>query len=159
MVRFLFEEGMLAQSDRRNYEVTLIPENYETDVAMLLLPLLVSSPSDVEETSAYHQFLWLLALLKVVDEAMATTEENTAWEPEEPFARIYSGLKSRPAMSSQGQTEEMMLLTEMRVTIELLGRKGKISKTSLLTLLHTYALTRPRLKPLSDFLAQELTKE
>jgi hypothetical protein len=159
MVRFLFEDGFLPQGDRRNYEITLIPENYETDVAMLLLPLLVSSPSDVEETSACHQFLWLLALLKVVDEAMATTEENTNWEPEEPFARIYSGLKSRPAMSSQGQTEEMMLLTEMRVTIELLGRKGKISKTSLLTLLHTYALTRPRLKPLSDFLAQELTKE
>ena len=158
MVRFLFEEGMLPQSDRRCYEITLIPENYETDVAMLLLPLLVSSPSDVEEMSAYHQFLWLLALLKVVDEAMATTEENTEWEPEEPFERIYSGLKSRPAMARQGQAEETMLMTEMRVTIELLGRKGKISNASLLTLLHTYMLTRPRLKPLSDFLAQELAE-
>ena len=159
MVRFLFDEGMLPQGDRRNYEITLIPENYETDVAMLLLPLIVSPPSDVEEMSAYHQFLWLLALLKVVDEAMATVEENTTWEPEEPFERIYSNLQSRPAMSRQGQTEETMLVTEMRVTIELLGRKGKISKGSLLTLLHTYTLTRPRLKPLSDFLAQELAIE
>lgn len=159
MVRFLFEEGMLPQGDRRNYEITLIPENYETDVAMLLLPLLGSLPSGVEETSTYHQFLWLLALLKVVDEAMATTDENTAWEPEEPFERIYSSLQSRPTMSRQGQTEETMLMTEMRVTIELLGRKGKISKASLLTLLHTYTLTQPRLKPLSNFLAQELALE
>ena len=90
---------------------------------------------------------------------MSTIEENTAWEPEEPFERIYSGLKSRPAMSRQGQTEEMMLMTEMRIIIELLGRKGKISKASLLTLLHTYMLTQPRLKPLSDFLAQELAIE
>lgn len=159
MVRFLFDEGMLPQGDRRNYEITLIPENYETDVAMLLLPLLASRPSDVEETNAYHQFLWLLALLQVVDEAMTTTEENTTWEPEEPFERIYSGLQSRPAMSHQGQTEEMMLMTEMRVTIELLGRKGKISKGSVLTLLHTYTLSQPCLKPLSDFLAQELAIE
>jgi hypothetical protein len=157
MVRFLFEEGMLPQGDRRNYEVTLIPENHETDVAMLLLPLLEFPPPDIEKTSAFHQFLWLLALLKVVDEAMATTEENTEWEPEEPFERIYSNLKSRPAMSLQGQSEETMLMTEMRVTIELLERRGKITRASLLTLLHTCALSRPRLKPLSDFLAQELT--
>ena len=159
MVRFLFEEGMLPHGDRRNYEITLVPENYETDVAMLLLPLLESPPSDGEGMSAYHQFLWLLALLKVVDEAMTTTEENTTWEPEEPFERIYGALKSRPAMSHQGQTEEMMLMTESRVTIELLGRKGKISKASLLTLLYTYTLTQPHLKPLSDFLAQELALE
>lgn len=158
MVRFLFEDGMLPQGDRRNYEITLIPENYETDVAMLLLPLLLSPPSGVEETSANQQFLWLLALLKVVDEAMAAPEENTTWEPKEPFEWIYNDLKSRPAMSRQGQTEEMMLMTEMRVTIELLGRKGKISKANLLTLLHTYMLTRPRLKLLSDFLAQELAR-
>ncbi len=159
MVRFLFEEGMLPRGDRRNYEITLIPENYETDVAMLLLPLLVYAPSDIEETSAYQQFLWLLALLKVVDEAMATPEENTNWEPVEPFERIYGDLKCRPALSRSEQTAEMMLMTEMCVTIELLGRKGKISKASLLTLLHTYTLSRSRLKALSDFLAQELTIE
>ncbi len=158
MVRFIFEDGFLPQGDRRNYEVTLIPENYETDVAMLLLPLLVFPPTDIEKTSAYHQFLWLLALLKVVDEAMTTTEENTVWEPVEPFERIYNGLKSRPAMSRQGQSEETMLLTEIRVTLELLERKGKITRASLLALLSTYMLTRPRLTLLSDFLAQELTK-
>lgn len=159
MVRFLFEEGIVPQGDRRSYEITLIPENYETDVAMILLPLLVSQPPDIEEASAFHQFLWLLALLKVVDEAIVIPEENTNWEPEEPFARIYSDLKSRLPMSRQAHTEEMMLITEMRFTIELLVRKGKISKTSLLTLLHTYTISRPRLKPLSDFLAQELTED
>jgi hypothetical protein len=156
MVRFLFEEGMLPQSDRRSYEITLVPENYETDVAMLLLPLLELPPSNVEGTGAYQQFLWLLALLKVVDEAMMTTEENVTWEPEEPFEHIYGDLKSRPFMFREGQSGEMMLMTEIRVTIELLERKGKISKASLLTLLHTYMLTQPRFKPLSDFLAHEL---
>ena len=172
MVRFLFEEGMLPQGDRRNYEITLIPENYETDVAMLLLPLLVSPPSEVEGmaapggldqarpyTSSNQQFLWLLALLKVVDEAIGIPEENTTWEPEGTFERIYSALKSRPAMSRQEQTEEVMLLTEIRVIMELLGRRGKVSKASLLNLLHTFMLTQPGLKPLSDFLAQELTRE
>ena len=172
MVRFLFEEGMLPQGDRRNYEITLIPENYETDVAMLLLPLLVSPPPEVEEmaapgglnqsrpyTSSNRQFLWLLALLKVVDEAMGIPHENTTWEPERTFERIYSALKSRPAMSRQEQTEEVMLLTEIRVTIELLGRRGKVSKASLLNLLHSYMVTRMHLKPLSDFLAQELISE
>ena len=175
MVRFLFEEGMLPQSDRRKYEITLIPENYETDVAMLLLPLLVSPPPEVEGTIApgvqidplsgrdlsrpYTLFLWLLALLKVVDDAMGTIEENTAWEPEGTFTRIYSDLKDRPGMTRQGQTEEMMLKTDFRVTLALLGRKGKVSKFSVLTLLHTFMLTQPRLKPLSDFLAQELALE
>lgn len=156
MVRFLFEEGMLPQGDRRNYEITLVPENYETDVAMLLLPLLVSPPTDIDGSSAYQQFHWLLALLKVVDEAMMTTEENTTWEPMEPFERIYSELKARPFMFREGQSGEMMLITEIRVTIELLERKGKISKASVLTLLHTYMLTQRQFKPLSDFLAQEL---
>ena len=159
MVRFLFEEGMLPQADRRNYEVTLVPENYETDVAMFLLPLLSVPPSGDQETTIYCQFLWLLALLKVVDEAMRTAEDNTAWEPEESFECIYGEIKSRPSMIGQGQTDEMMVMTEIRVTIELLGRQGKVSKTSLLTLLRTYMLTRPRLKPLSDFLAQELAIE
>ncbi len=49
-----------------------------------------------------------------------------------------------------------MLITEIRVTIELLERKGKISKASLLTLLHTYMLTQRQFKPLSDLLAHEL---
>lgn len=168
MVRFLFDAGMVPQSDRRKYEITLIPENYETDAAMLLLPLLMSPPPDVEAATApgrndqahpYTLFLWLLALLKVVDNAMETIEENTAWEPEGTFARIYSQLKSRPGMTRQGQTEETMLKTEFRVTLELLGRKGKVSKFSALNLLHTFMLTQPRFKPLSDFLAQELALE
>lgn len=175
MVRFLFDGGMVPQGDRRRYEITLIPENYETDAAMLLLPLLVSPPPDVEETITsseraetqggrdqsrpYTLFLWLLTLLKVVDDAMETIEENTAWEPEGIFARIYGELKARPGMARQGQTEEMMLKTEFRVTLELLGRKGKVSKFSVLTLLHTFMLTQPRFKPLSDFLAQELAME
>ncbi|MGH2494369.1 MAG: hypothetical protein ACRDIV_06665 [Ktedonobacteraceae bacterium] len=168
MVRFLFDEGMVPQNDRRKYEITLIPENYETDAAMLLLPLLMSPPPDIAETAAlaghdqshlYPLFLWLLALVKVVDNAMETIEENTAWEPEGTFARIYSDLKARPGMTRQGQTEEMMLKTDFRVTLELLGRKGKVSKFSVLTLLRTFMLTWPRLKPLSDFLAQELTME
>ena len=50
-------------------------------------------------------------------------------------------------------------MTEIRVTIELLGRRGKVSKASLLNLLHSYMVTQMHLKPLSDFLGQELTRE
>ncbi len=154
MVRFLFDTGMAPQTDRRNYEVTLVPENYETDVAMLLLPLLDAPPEDIEDTGASRQFLWLLALLRVVEEAMETTDENIDWEPEEPFARIYSELLAR-----KGQTEEKAILTEIRATLQWLERKGKVSKASLLTLLRSAILTRPRLRPLIDFLGQKLAAE
>jgi len=154
MVRFLFDTGIAPQADRRNYEVTLVPENYETDVAMLLLPLLDSPPENIEDGDASRQFLWLLALLRVVEEAMETTDEDMDWGPEEPFARIYSELMAR-----QEQAEDKMTLTKIRVTLEWLERKGKVSRASLLTLLRSAMLTHPRFKPLNDFLGQELAME
>jgi len=156
MVRYLFEEGLVPQMDRRKYEVTLVPENYETDVAMILLPLLSfpPSPPDDGETTAYRQFLWLLALLKVVEEAMETEEEDTTWEPEESFERMHSALKSRSGAPTQERANALM--TEIRIAIELLDRKGKIEKPILLKLLRSYMLTQPHLEPLSTFLTQEL---
>jgi len=154
MVRFLFDTGIAPQADRRNYEVTLVPENYETDVAMLLLPLLDSPPENIEDGDVSRQFLWLLALLRVVEEAMETTDEDMDWGPEEPFARIYSELMAR-----QEQAEDKMTLTKIRVTLEWLERKGKVSKASLLTLLRSAMLAHPRFKPLNDFLEQELAME
>jgi hypothetical protein len=155
MVGFLYEEELVPQIDRRKYEVTLVPENYDTDVAMILLPLLSSPipPPDDGETTAYRQFLWLLVLLKAVEEAMETEESDTNWEPETPFARIQSELAARSSASSQQQAGEVM--TEIRVIIALLDRKGKVSKSTLLALLHSYTVTQPHLKPLADFLQEQ----
>jgi hypothetical protein len=151
MVRFLFDTGIAPQADRRNYEVTLVPENYETDVAMLLLPLLDAPPENIEDANASRQFLWLLALLRVVEEAMGTSDEDVNWGPEESFARIYSELIAR-----QEHAEDKMVLTEIRVTLEWLERKGKVGKANLLTLLRSAMLTQRHFKPLTDFLEQEL---
>ena len=154
MVRLLFEKGMAPRGDRRKYEVTLVPENYEADVAMLLLPLLASPPPHVADTTALRQYLWLLALLRVVEEGLDTSDADMNWEPEKPFARIHSELTAR-----HEQTEEATLLNEIRVTLESLQQQGKISRASLLTLLHSATLAQPHLKPLNDFLEQELAIE
>jgi hypothetical protein len=83
MVRFIYSEAMVIRPDIRSYQDTLVPENDETDVALMLLPLLAGRPPAVSSAPLAQQYLWLLALLKVVEEGRSTHENDATWNPQD----------------------------------------------------------------------------
>jgi hypothetical protein len=66
-VRYL-HKGLLLGSDQQYYQITLVPENYETKVALLLL-YLSSGPQEQMHT-VFRQRLWGLTLLKTLREGL-----------------------------------------------------------------------------------------
>ena len=95
MVRIMHRNRMV-HTDIRDYQVTLVPENYETEVALILLHLQSASQNHdadrPDETTAFHQFLWLLSVMRTVNEGLARVDEDMTWEPEAAFGRIYDKL-------------------------------------------------------------------
>ena len=157
MVRFIYSEAMVIRPDIRRYQDTLVPENDETDVALMLLPLLVTRPAEVSDAPLAQQYLWLLALLKVVEEDRSSGENDVTWTPQDAFLRANQGLALRYGRA--GEASIKAIVTEIHATIEVLDRGKKIEIEKLLVLLHTYMLTQPSLQSLSDFLKEELEAE
>jgi hypothetical protein len=93
MVRIM-HRNRLVHTDIRDYQVTLVPENYETEVALILLHLCSTSQDFHEDNpgfmTSFMQFLWLLILIRTVKEGITRgdEEEDTTWEPEAAFGRI-----------------------------------------------------------------------
>ena len=156
MVRFIYSEAIIIRPDIRSYQDTLVPENDETDVALMLLPLLVERPAEVSDAPLARQYLWLLALLKVVEEGCSTGENDAAWSPQYAYQRVNQGLALR---YSANDDEVKAIVTEIHATLALLDRGRKIELEKLLALLHSYMLTQPSLQALTKFLRQELDAE
>ena len=154
MVQFLYK-GLFVHTDRRNYQVVLVPENYETEVALILLYLASSKmvPDDADY-SFLKQFLWGLAVLKTVEEGL-TGEDwgNMQWEPEATFGRIHELLNTKFSKPEEGATEEV--IAEIRAIIEALEREGKVDRALLLSMLGSFMSTKKHLKQLSAFFAKE----
>jgi len=66
-VRYL-HKGLLLGSDQQYYQITLVPETYETTVALLLLHL--SSGTQEPMHTVFRQRLWGLTLLKTLQEGL-----------------------------------------------------------------------------------------
>jgi len=153
MVRFIYSEAIVIRPDIRSYQDTLVPENDETDVALMLLPLLVERPRELSDAPLPRQYLWLLALLKVVEEGCSTGQNDDTWNPQHAYRRVNQGLALRYSTSDN---EVKTIVTEIHATLELLHRGRKIEQEKLLALLHSYMLTQPSLQALSEFLREEL---
>src|SRR5260370_25742493 len=104
MVRFI-HRNLFVQTDIRDYQVTLVTENYETEMALILL-LLASTAQALDEddkgyTPSFMQFIWLLTVVKTVKDGLTRDsgeedeDEDRRWEPESAFGRIHEELVAK----------------------------------------------------------------
>ncbi|MBV9229668.1 MAG: hypothetical protein JOZ18_10180 [Chloroflexi bacterium] len=149
IVHFLYK-GLLISTDQPYYQEMLIPENYETEVALLLSYL---SPDPEEHISTLSkQMLWGLALLKTLQEGLANLEGGDAyWDPETAFRRIHHNVESK--LHTQGADMGDAITIELRKSLEAL--KGIMDAEVLLSLLKIMA-ARKSLEHFGAFLAQEV---
>jgi hypothetical protein len=150
------DTGLLVQSDRRHYEIILVPENSETEVALILLHLGSTAPRPSEsESTSVEPFLWSLAVMETVKAGLKMKEgENTQWEPEVAFVHISEEVYAR--FDKRGEDTRDTVIDELRVNIEALDRKGRIEKGTLLTMLKSLTMTNPYLDEITNFFAREL---
>jgi hypothetical protein len=145
----------LTPRDRRLYQITLVPENYETEAALILL-LLASTdprPEDMSNTSL-KQFLWALAIMKTLQEGLARKDEgNMHWEAETAFERVRNKLDSEFDILTEERADDA--IADLRAIIETLDKKGILDKAVLLSMLQKCSL-KLHLEQLSNFLTREL---
>lgn len=154
MVNFIFTDEMIVRPDLRSFQDTLVPENDQTDVALMLLPLLEGQRHAWRDKPLAQQYLWLLALVKVVEEGHETREDDTTWNPRDAYQSAKHGLALRYDLA--GEDDIRTIIAEIQATIEVLDRSGKLDKGKLLALLHSYTVAQPALQALSEFLKEEL---
>jgi hypothetical protein len=152
----------LVHTDIRDYQVTLVPENYETEVALILLHLQAVSHTYHEDNfgfmTSFMQFLWLLIVIRTVKEGLTRgdEEEDTKWEPEAAFERIREQLAAE--YTERAKDETGRIISEFRKTIEALDNKEIVDKESMLTMLYTLTSALNFMDQLSEFLAVEIER-
>jgi len=159
MVKILHRNRMV-HSDIRDYQVTLVPENYETEVALILLHVQSASKNLYGDNSGsiptLKQFLWLLNVMRTVKEGLSPgdEEEDASWQPESAFARIYDKLTVEFSEHASDRTD--MIIAEFREIIEELYRKEIVDYVSVLEMLYDLTGTLRFMDQLSDFLRVEI---
>ena len=146
MVRYM-HKGLLIGSDQQYYEEILIPENYETEVALILLYI---SPLLVENTSTASEELWQsLALLQTLTEGLANLERGDAqWDPEKDFQENMLHIKRL----TDAEKAEQVIIVRLRQILAALYKK--MEKETLLSLLKVLT-TRKSFARFSAFLDTE----
>lgn len=154
IARYLYDESF-AQEDQRHYQIILVPENYETDVALILLHLIPSTArAGSDEQAALDQFRWGLAAIMTIQEGLNSKDEGGyTWEPESAFARIHNDLSALFPASSDETAGALTGL--MRETIAAIDKAGAIRGQTLLMLLHSAIAAQPGLEMLAKFLENE----
>jgi hypothetical protein len=155
MVKCIYPQ-VYVHADTRHYQLTLVPENNETDAALILLHL-ASTASELTASgnTAQKQFLWGLTVTKTIEEGLTGKNgEDTQWEPEAAFRRIGREVNMKLGSLPVNATEE--IITELRVIVEVLDRKRVVEKGALLFALERLASRSNCLEHLSKFLAKEL---
>ena len=161
MVRII-HRNRLVHNDIRDYQVTLVPENYETDVALILLHLLSTSQEYHEDnpgfTTSFMQFLWLLIVIRTVKEGLTRGDEegDTKWEPETAFGRIRDKLAIEYGERARDETSR--IIAEFRETIEALDHKEIVDKERVLAMLSCLTSTMSFMDKLNDFLVVEIER-
>jgi hypothetical protein len=153
----LLHRNLFVHTDIRDYQVTLVPENYETELALMLLHLFPTAQAPEEEdksdTTSFIQFLWLLTVMKTVKEGLLGEdgEVEMRWEPKSAFGRI------RKELATKFREDEIdKVITELREIIEMLDSKGMVDKGTLFGMLHSFTSTMRYMDQLSVFLAGEM---
>lgn len=155
MVRFI-HNGLPGSGENRNYRVVLVPENYETDAALLLLYLAATaSILDEAPTTTIKQYLWLLTIMQTVREGITRNEEEgIQWEPEVAFHTIYEQLTGQYHTTTEETTDG--IIAAFRAIVAELDSKGMVNRNLLLTMLQSMAAALPSTGQLATFLTQEI---
>lgn len=163
MVQFI-QPGLLGYSDGRNYRVILVPENYETEVGLILLYLTdtavtaVTAENETEELTTQQlltQFLWILTTTKTVQQGLALRDiPNTAWEPEEAWQNIHGELGTRFNEATEHTIAQVK--AEFQAIMTGLDAEGLVDKGVLLTMLHSIARSQQNLEQLTVYIAKEI---
>lgn len=156
MVRFLYH-GWPDHLVKRHYEEALVPENYETEIAMILSQLAATAPADAGEgvDGPEHwflrQLLWLLAIIRTVQDGLTLldeeNEEAALWDPEMAFRRIYGEL-----IATSSATTNDKLLTRFNTIIAAIESKAMIDRQTILALLKSFVSARSDMSELGQLL-------
>jgi hypothetical protein len=151
MVRFI-HKGLPDHMELQHYQITLVPENYETEAALILLHL-VHENSVTEDISdrPLKQLLWGLAIMKTIVEGLVREGTDIQWEPVSAFRRIRNELSTK----FRKRTKDTINY-ELRVVIESVDKEGILDKGELLTMLKYFANTKAYLSRLNKFFTKEL---
>jgi hypothetical protein len=158
----IMHRNRLVHTDIRDYQVTLVPENYETEVALILLHLYSTSQESHEDTpgltTSFMQFLWLLIVIRTVKEGLTRgdEDEDTTWEPESAFGRIRDELAIE--YSEHARDETGRIIAEFREIIETLDNKEMVDKEIVLAMLYSLTNTMSFMNQLNDFLVVEIER-
>ena len=159
MVRIIHRNRMVP-TDIRDYQVTLVPENYETEVALILLHLQSASQQLFADSpgfmTLFPQFSWLLSVMRTVNEGLARVDEDTTWEPEPAFRRIHDKLATE--YSEQATDEVGEVVNEFRDIIETLDRKDIVDKEKVLAMLYGFTSKMNLMDQLREFLVVEIER-
>ncbi len=150
----------MVHTDIRDYQVILVPENYETEVALILLHLQSASQNHYAERPGFMtslpQFLWLLSVMRTVNEGLAGVDEDTTWEPESALGRINDKVTSQ--YSEQATNDVSEIINEFRDIIETLDSKEIVAKENVLAMLYGFTSKMELMDQLSEFLLVELER-
>lgn len=159
MVRIIYRHSMI-QTDIRDYQVTLVPENNETEVALILLHLQSTFQEYYKDQpglwTSFPQFLWLLNVMRTINEGLARVDEDKTWEPEPAFEQFHDRLVIE--YSEHATNEVSDIVNEFRDIIETLDHKQVVDEEEVLVML--YSLTKTmKLDQLSEFLVAEIDRQ
>ncbi|HWZ18692.1 MAG TPA: hypothetical protein VNW73_07840 [Ktedonobacteraceae bacterium] len=150
----------MVHTDIRDYQVTLVPENYETEVALILLHLQSASQQLFADSpgfmTLFPQFSWLLSVMRTINEGLARVDEDTTWEPEPAFRRIHDKLATE--YSEQATDEVSEVVNEFRDIIETLDRKDIVDKEKVLAMLYGFTSKMNLMDQLREFLVVEIER-
>ena len=150
----------MVHTDIRDYQVILVPENYETEVALILLHLQSASQKYYADRpdlmTSFSQYLWLLIAIRTVNEGLARVDEDMTWEPEPAFDRIRDKLAIK--YSEQATDEVSEIVAEFRDIVESLDRKEIVDKEKVLAMLYNLTSKMNVMDQLSEFLLAEIER-
>ena len=134
LVRLRFQTivQVLSENAAITIHEALVPQNEETKAALILMQL--ASPSvqkpDVSDT-LLRQAIWVLAVLKTVDEGLVMTNINNQWEPKATVRRLFVAFSAR--YDKPGS--EALLAEQIHFTLGELEKRNTVRKKAMVDMM------------------------
>jgi hypothetical protein len=112
----------------------LVPQNEETKAALILMHLATSSwPKPDLNDTLLRQAIWVLAVLKTVDEGLVLGDLNKQWQPEVTLRRLFITFSAR--YDKQEKNNESILAQQIRHTLDELESRNKVRKQAMIDMI------------------------
>ncbi len=112
----------------------LVPQNEETKAALILMHLAASSWQKPDMNDPLlRQAIWVLAVLKTVDEGLVLGDLNKQWQPEAALRHLFIALSAR--YDKQNKNNESILAQQIRHTLDELETRNKVRKQAMIDMI------------------------